>query len=174
MFRSRAERLAEVLEAAPDAEVPTSAIRDLRGKRPQSQIALKSGVSQAMISELEAGRKQLTPGTAKKLAPALGVSAAELEIAEQVSTLQRLATKGALDPRQILAAIEEIAFSLPDDEVSDRLVDALLAVMKQALAAHEKNEGAVAPVATKAGRKPRGERDGLGRKRDKPNAPGRY
>ncbi|MDP9476314.1 MAG: helix-turn-helix domain-containing protein [Actinomycetota bacterium] len=173
MFRSRAERLAEVLEAAPDAEVPTSAIRDLRGDRPQSEVALKSGVSQAMISELEAGRKQLTPGTAARLAPALGVTPAELELAEQVSTLQRLAIKGTMDPARILDAIQEIAFSLPDDEVSDRLVDALLAVLRQALAAHEENEGNAA-VATKTARKPRGDRDGLGRKLDKPNRPGRY
>jgi hypothetical protein len=41
-------------------EVPTSAIRDMRGSRSQRSVALKSGTSQALIPELEAGTRKLT------------------------------------------------------------------------------------------------------------------
>lgn len=165
MFRTKAQRLAEILEATPELEVPVSAIRHMRGDRPQTQISTKTGLSQGYISDLESGKKALTPETAARLAPTLGVTPGELEFAEQVSTLQRLAVKGRLDPTRLLDAIQELAVSLPDGEVSDDLVDALLTVLKKALTTYEKNG-----VATKSARR-EGTRDSLGRRRNKPNQP---
>lgn len=164
--KTKAQRLAEILEQPYEMGAPPeSAIRDLRGRRGQAEVAMKSGLSQQMISELERGTRHLTPEVAQKLAPALGVTASDLQTAEQASTLQRMALKGQLDPQRLLEAIQELAYSLPDSEVSDNLVDSLLEVLRKALETYDEQEETA--VATKT-KKPEGTRDASGRRRNKP------
>lgn len=59
-------------------------IRSARGWS-QARLAELSGVSQAYISELEAGEKQPTLPVIQKLAAALGVSLAELLGEEKIA-----------------------------------------------------------------------------------------
>ncbi|CAJ1000979.1 helix-turn-helix domain-containing protein [Brevibacillus aydinogluensis] len=62
-------------------------IRKLRTAKEWSQMELsrRSGVSQSFINDLEAGNKQPTITTLRKLADALGVSVADLLDEEQQS-----------------------------------------------------------------------------------------
>lgn len=66
--------------ASPQKFAATSVIKERRGTRSQVQVAQAAGVSQAFLSELENGRKTLTPDTAEKLAPA------QLLLDEQLAT----------------------------------------------------------------------------------------
>lgn len=171
-LKTKAEKLAELLDQPPrlDERVPVSAVKTLReGQgRHQMDVARISGVSQGYISEVESGKKSLSPEMAAKLGPALGVTADQLQVAEQVGTLQRLAVKGKLAPDRLLETILELAHVLPDGQVSDDLVDAFLRVLKKALTTFEQQEkeqtegGGAASVATKS-LEP--DRDGLGRRR---------
>lgn len=55
-------------------------LKELREERKwsQTELSMRSGVSQAFISDLEAGEKQPTLTTLTKLAKAFGVSVSEL------------------------------------------------------------------------------------------------
>lgn len=165
--RNRKKReLLDFLEARGGGEappIPTSAIKALRGSRSQGSIADPAGYSQAYISELETGRRQLTLKAALKLAGPLGTTAEQLMTAEAIARLQRAALKGALDPQRLLDSIMDLAFSLPGDEVAEDVVEALVQVLKKAIATYDK--GAVT-VATKSTGRPR--RDIRGRRIDDP------
>lgn len=142
MFETRNQKLATILEAMPaSVDVPPSALKTLRGSRHQTEIALKSGVSQAHISELETGKKWLTPRVSAKLAPVLGCETEELLATERVSALKRMADGGHLDPDRLVVTIMDLAFVLPDARVSDDLIDSMLAVLNQALVTYEGEEG---------------------------------
>jgi transcriptional regulator, XRE family len=52
----------------------------------QTELSVRSGVSQTYISDLEAGKKQPTIPIVKKLAAALGVSVSELLGEEDLSS----------------------------------------------------------------------------------------
>ncbi len=170
MFRTKTQQLAEMLEGVtPPAEgaFPPSALKSLRGSRPQATVAAKAGITQAALSRLEAGERTLNPEAAKKLGPALGVSPTDLLAADQVARLHHMSIKGQLDPRTLLAAIEELAWTLPAEEVGEDLVDAMLGILKRAIETY--GEG-VATVATKS-KGPEGTRDSQGRKIRKPHDP---
>lgn len=168
-LRSKAQMVVEILEGVdvpPGApESALKAIREAAGKH-QLTLASETGVSQGFISELESGRKPLTSATAAKLARGLGVAPEELEAAEAIASLHRAALKSEVDPRQLLEATIDLSHSLPDDEVSDALIDALLSVLKLALEHYDEHGRAMATVATKSkatGRR----RDGFGLRRRK-------
>lgn len=166
MFRTRAERLAELLEGVP--ELPegsdqVSAIKRLRGERLQAEVALKAGVTQAALSRLENGERSLSPEMARKIAPALDVEATELLAAEWVMRLHGAAVKGQLDPRRLLTAVEDLAWTLPEgEEVSDDIVEQLLGVLKKAVKTYDAN---VAAVTTKSKGTKDSTRDGVGRRK---------
>lgn len=181
MDSRRIEALMDLLEGAGDPDsVPTSAVRDLRGRRSQEEIALKAGLGQAYLSQIESGRRSLTKDVALKMAPALDVSADELLMAEEVSALQRQAVTGELDPRRVLDLILELAEQDEDDELAQDALDALLTVAKKSLATYqsglrerrEEQDVESAEVSTKS-RKPEPTRDSLGRRLDKPHQPPR-
>ncbi len=168
----RVEMLAKILEETPGGiamgGVPTSAIKSLRGNRSQYEVALKAGITQAQLSRLEHGLRSLSPEIARGLGPALGVTGEQLLVSEDISKAQRLALKGRLDPRRLLDAVMEVAVGMPDSQVADDLVDAMLSVLKQALETYNVDAGkAPAAVATKADRA-RPDRDGFGRRVHKP------
>ncbi len=161
----------DVPPGAPESAL--KAIREAAGKH-QLTLANETGVSQGFISELESGRKPLTSATAAKLAPGLGVAPEELEAAETITSLHRAALKSEVDPRQLLEATIDLSYSLPDNRVSDALIDALLSVLKHALETFEEERG-VAGVSTKS-RDDRPRRDRQGRRPGKPHGfdPGSY
>src|SRR4028118_1169652 len=100
-LRTKAQLLEEAL-ARPSwvqGEVPTSAIRDMRGSRSQRSVALERGTSQALISELEVGTRKLTLKAAGRLAPALGATLEQLMAAEQVGGFNRREEKGSREAR---------------------------------------------------------------------------
>ena len=147
--------------------VPTSAIKSLRGNRSQYEVALKAGITQAQLSRLEHGLRSLSPEIARGLGPALGVTGEQLLVSEDISKAQRLAIKGQLDPRRLLDAVMEVAVGMPDSKVADDLIDAMLSVLKQALETYDGAGKPPAAVATKTNGK-RPDRDGFGRRRNKP------
>ena len=169
--KDRADLLAKIIEApggVAEGGVPSSAIRSLRGSRSQYDVALKASITQAQLSRLESGDRPLTQKTAKTLAPVLGVSVKELMVSEQISAAQRLAARGKLDPRLLLDTVMEVANTMPDSKVADDLIDAMIAVLKQAMDTYQQTGGATpAAVATKTDRK-RPDRDGFGRRVHKP------
>jgi transcriptional regulator with XRE-family HTH domain len=129
----RPETLATLLEEPGERDRPiaASAIRAWRGNRSQVEIAQEAGVSQGYLSELEGGLKPLTPGVARRLAPALGIMAGELLLAEHLAKLQRAAQKGRIDLQPLLAEAERLVEIIPRGEVGDAIVDALIGVVRE-------------------------------------------
>ncbi len=178
--KTKAQLLADLLENALSAagKVPESSIKSLRGGRPQAEIAAKSGVGQAYLSQLEAGKRDLTPEMAMRLAPSLGVSGTELWTSEQISMLRRASLKGEISPHMLLEAILELAKSTPDSELGDSLMEALMAVLREALEkvdvedvtarGSEESEDEELPISMKASRRVP-TRDSLGRRINKPH-----
>jgi hypothetical protein len=109
-LRTKAQLLEEAL-ARPSwvqGEVPTSAIRDMRGSRSQRSVALERGTSQALISELEVGTRKLTLKAAGRLAPALSATLEQLMAAEQVGVFNRREENASRERRGALREIEAI------------------------------------------------------------------
>lgn len=115
--------------ARPKEFVATGTVKDRRGTRSQVQLAQAAGVSQSFLSELENGRKRLTPATAQKLAPALGTTPAQLLLDEQLATLNRVAQQGNIDPRMLLDEAERLDEILPSGEIGEAVFDALRAIV---------------------------------------------
>ena len=90
-----------------------------------------AGISQGFLSELESGQKRLTPGVAQSLAPALGTTADQLVLSEHLAQLNRAAQKGGIDPQPLLAEAQRLAEILPDGEVGDAIVDALVGIVRE-------------------------------------------
>lgn len=156
---------------------PTSAIKDAReaiGMR-QVDLALKSGVSQSYISELEQGKTELRPEWAWKLAPVLRMDPAELEAAEGMSSLHRAAIMGDLglaNVQLLQETILDLAAASDDDEISKNLLDAMVQILKAALEKVAEQEGlddAGSPVTLKSEEGGIGpDRDTMGRRVHKP------
>jgi transcriptional regulator with XRE-family HTH domain len=111
--------------------IPTSALKESRGNRSQVEIAQAAGISQGFLSALESGRKRLTPGVAQKLAPALGTTADRLVFIECLANLNRVAQKGHISLRPLLAEAERLAGMLPGGEVGDAIIDALVRIVRE-------------------------------------------
>jgi transcriptional regulator with XRE-family HTH domain len=174
-FSSREKLIADLIESTgSQGPPPDSAVRKLRGSLTQQQVALKSGVPQGHISNIEAGVRPLTREVALKLAPVLDASADELETAETISVLYREAKTGRLDPMRVLEVILELDENMPDGDAADAATDALVQVLRTSLGSYqqerriEKEEAEQgAEISTKS-LKPEPTRDGLGIRRDKP------
>ena len=189
MFDRKAEELVDLIEEAlrQRAQVgpaPESTLRDLRGNMPLRQLALKSGIPHPVLSRYESGERPLTREAARKLAPVLGVTAEELWQAENVSGLRRLALKGELDPQVLLDALREVAFAIPDEQISERLVSEMLAILGEALESYAEMqkvrqeaadaEGQLKAQAALKSSSGRIARDNLGRVKNKPHDPRRF
>ncbi len=123
----------EALDASRsrDRPVPASSIKEQRGGRSQTEIAQFAGISQGFLSELESGQKRLTPGVARRLAPALGTTADQLLLNEHLVKLNRAATSCKLDPQWLLSEAERLAEILPSGEIGDAIVDALVGIVRE-------------------------------------------
>jgi transcriptional regulator with XRE-family HTH domain len=94
------------------------------------EIAQEVGVSQGYLSELESGLKPLTPGVARRLAPALGIMAGDLLLAEYLAKLQRAAQKGRIDLQPLLAEAERLTEVLPGGEIGEAIIDAFVRIVR--------------------------------------------
>ncbi len=110
---------------------PVSAIRKRRGDRPQIEVARAAGISQAFLSELEGGRKRLTPGTAQKLAPVLGIEPKQLMVAERGVNLERVARMVRVDPQPLLAAAQRLIDMLPPGKTGDDIIDVIAGIAQR-------------------------------------------
>lgn len=176
--------LADLLEGVGDADaVPVSALKDLRGGISQRQLALKSGLTQGYLSEVEAGKRRLTLKSAEAIAPVLGIKADQLMWADAVGGMQAEAVEGELDPRAVLDMVLELSARSGNDEVADEVLDSLLVVLKKALSTY-RSELAERKAARDAGEteqeqqqvstkshKREPTRDGNGIRREKPYDP---
>ena len=100
----RREELLEKLRSMLVAgEVPTSALKTRREELGVSQheLARRTGVSQAVISRIEAGEQLPTNAQIEKLGTALEVGEQDLGLAETMIMMSRLAAKGKLPPKAI-------------------------------------------------------------------------
>jgi transcriptional regulator with XRE-family HTH domain len=113
----------------PNEFVASSPVKDRRGTLSQVQLAQAAGISQAFLSELETGRKRLTPATAEKLAPPLGTTPAQLLLDEQLATLNRVAQQGNIDPRMLLDEAERFDEILPNGEIGEAILAAVMAIV---------------------------------------------
>jgi transcriptional regulator with XRE-family HTH domain len=111
--------------------IAASALKVRRGNRSQIEVARAAGISQGFLSELESGRKRLTPGVAQKLAPALGMSANQLVLAEHLANLNRVAQKGNIDLQPLLAEAERLIEILPSGEIGDAIIDAIVRIVRE-------------------------------------------
>jgi plasmid maintenance system antidote protein VapI len=161
-------------------KIPASSIKSLRGSRRQADVALKANISQQHLSRLEYGTRDLTPETAVKLGPALGVSPTELWVSEQTARLNKLALKGEVSPHLLLEAILELAKATPDGEVGNSLVAALMQVLRDAMEraeeedvtalGSEESDDMMMPLSMKSRKQPT--RDNFGRRIQKPHGGG--
>lgn len=181
MHKDRADILAALLSSSSETgPPPTSAIRDLRGSKRQEELATEAGISQAHLSDLETGRRELTRDVALKLAMPLGVKASDLELAETLATMQRAALKGEMNPERLLDAILKMADAMPDSNARDEVVDMLVEVLKKSLETYQqaRTEGSDATLSLKSrqdaepGNRP--VRDGTGRNLNKAYDPRRW
>jgi hypothetical protein len=78
---------------------------------------------------LETGRKRLTLATARKLAPALGTTPAQLVLDEQLARLNRVAQKGNMNPEMLLEEAERLDEILPGGEIGEAIFGALMAIV---------------------------------------------
>jgi transcriptional regulator with XRE-family HTH domain len=111
--------------------IPASALKELRQNRTQIEIARAAGISQGFLSELESGQKRLTPGVAQRLAPVLGTTAPQLVLGEHLARLDRAAQKGHIDLQTLLAEAERLTEILPDGEIGDAIIDAIVRVVRE-------------------------------------------
>ncbi len=127
------ETLATLLEEPGERDRPiaNSAIRAWRGNQSQVEIAGKARITQGFLSELESGQKRLTPSVARKLAPALGTTANELLLYENLAKLNRAAQQGRIDLQELLVEAERLSQLLPSGEVGDTIVDALIGIVRE-------------------------------------------
>jgi transcriptional regulator with XRE-family HTH domain len=129
----RSGSLAALLKGsgAMDRPIATSAIRAWRGNRSQVEIAEKAKITQGFLSELESSQKRLTSGVAQKLATALGTTAEQLVLGEQLTKLNRAAQKGRMDLQPLLAEAERLTEMLPSGEIGDAIIDALVGIVRE-------------------------------------------
>ena len=155
--------MALVDDARKDAPVPVFALKSLREEQGLGlrETARRAGISHAELRRWESGERPLSKEQARKLAPALGIKPHELGLAQTISGLKRAALEGAVDPKELVDLAEDLAATLPEDPRSEAVMGALLQVLGDALEHHEPRS-----VAAKSKARERGDRDGLGQKRD--------
>lgn len=187
-FKTNEQKRNELIEAleqgsgaSAEKQVPLSALKNLREDAglTQSALARRSGVIQEQVNRIEAHKRGMSQQTAAKLAPALGVSAAELVLGHTISSLKARAVAGRLSPSAMMEAIQSLDEALPDNEVGEELMQALMQVLSDAVAAYndaEKpgNPGEPKKAATKSAGASAGQqgsrRTGTGIRKDKPYA----
>jgi len=133
LHTGRLGSLATLLQGsgARDRPIAPSVIRAWRGNRSQVEIAGKAKISQGFLSELESGQKRLTSGVAQKLAPALGTTADQLVLGEQLAKLNRAAQNGRIELQPLLAEAERLTEMLPSGEMGDAIIDALVGLVRE-------------------------------------------
>lgn len=179
-FQTRTQKLKQLVAGVDSArgKVPASSLKSIRGAMSQRQLALKSGVAQPLISQIEAGDRSLTSDMAMRLAPALNVTGTELWIAERISQLNQVAQKEQLDVHSVLELVLQLAQAMPDSDVGEQLTEALLGVAKDAIELAEdqamtprEGQPPEATLYSAKGQKPRPDRDSSGRRINKPHEP---
>ncbi len=129
------------------------------------RIAAKAKLSQAHISDLELGRRELTPAAAEKLGPALGVDPDRLMAADVLAGLKAMTVESPddLDARLLVEIVEYLDGLLPANQFSDGLLETLLELASERIAAVREQR-----VSTKSRRGAESTRDAMGRRRKKP------
>ena len=133
MHTGQSGSLAALLKGsgAMDRPISSSTIKAWRGNRSQVEIAGKAKIAQGFLSELESGQKRLTSGVVQKLAPALGTTAEQLMLGEQLAKLNRAAQKGRMDLQPLLTEAERLTEMLPSGEIGDAIIDALVGIVRE-------------------------------------------
>lgn len=199
MFRPHGEGdqegLLEGLRYVLAGPEPTSVVKARREKLgiSQRELARVSGVSQSVISRLEAGDQLPTNAQTGKLGVALKMGEHDLGLNESLAFAKRLAVKGKLPPEAAARVALHLLETQPTSEAGQRVHDAVLEGLLDIAKAASSNwsgvvikaktdrdvlarrldrlyagEKAQAEVALKGGSEDRPDRDGLGRRRKKP------
>lgn len=130
-YKERDGRLKR-LRASPSGEkIPESAIKARREELGMSQheLARASGLSQPVISRIEAGTQLLMAAASQKLGAALKRKPHDLGLAENLSLMRRLAVKGRLDSKAAVSIALHLLQTQPESEAGRRVNDAAIAAM---------------------------------------------
>lgn len=162
------------------AKMPVSAVKAVREQRGMSQSELVArvaelatqmggeGVKQGVLSDLERGRRSLTPDMADQLGPALGIEADKLLAMDVLGDVKLTAMKSAddLDPHFLVELIEYLDAVLPENDDADELLTAFMELAQERLAEYQARLAQRAALKSAYGEEER--RDSLGRRRRKP------
>lgn len=175
--RSRGEAL-EDLWAFLHLQGPgESALKELRGQMTQQELAAEAGVSQALVSDIEGGRKALTRPVAEEIAGVLGVPPGALEVAVRLGRLKQLleAEPGEAGPltMQVTETLALVQEYLPDGELKLEMREVLTKALVEAasrdrermkeLQAKESGEKKMATKSKGRKKRPGKTRDAFGR-----------
>lgn len=148
------------------ASVPDRGLKNLRGGLRQADVAARAGVTQQQLSEVETGRRRITPALAERLGEALETDPGHLLAADALVRLKAATKSAEPDPDAMLQAMLEVDELIEEDS-------AFLQNLRQQVV--EVVEGYVRAVqrggAEMATKQQRRERDSRGVVRDKPFAP---
>ncbi len=162
--RAAADRLEEALGL-----VPENPVKHFRGERRQAAVALKAGITQQHLSDLERGRRSLTEDVASRLGPVLGVDADGLLGLDRLAALKNaLSTPEGSGPGpefllRLLTFIEE---RLPEGPLKADLRAVLAGAIREEMERIEAERPAVATKTRK--KKAKATRDAHGRRTDDP------
>ena len=112
-------RVRSVGERGPEEDASSWRVESLRhfrlraGINNQRLLAHHSGVTQQTISFLEAGKGYLSPALATRLAPILGVEAADLRLAHNLWVFQGKLGRDDLTPSATLYALRRLISMRP-------------------------------------------------------------
>lgn len=170
------ELLRMMESASAQQQVPLSALKAHResASMNQSELARRSGVVQEQVNRMESHKRPMSAESAARLAPALGVDAGDLMLGHHISALKAKALSGRLSPTAMLDAITSLDEALPESEVGEQLMGALMQVLSDAVASYNEADGkadAKPKAATKsASARAESRRTGTGTRKDKPYA----
>jgi transcriptional regulator with XRE-family HTH domain len=148
--------------------------RFLRGDRPQMQVAYKSGMTQAHLSEVENRKREITVDVAQRLGPVLGLKPEELLAADVLAGLKSMANErpGELDAHLLMELIDYLdRVMVGADEFRDELLTTLIELAEARIEAYREQRKQGGSASLKA-RAIDNTRDPFGRRRRKPWGPG--
>ncbi len=163
--RAAADRLEQALSMVPD-----NPVRHFRAGRGQAAVALKAGITQQHLSNIERGLRSLTEDVAEKLGPELGVDPAGLMGLDRLAALKASLSgeqEGSRpDVQFLLRLLVYLEDHLPEGQLKSDIRAVLAGAIRSEMEKIEAERPAVSVKSKKKGAKRT--RDNMGRRVDDP------
>lgn len=163
------ENLRRLRRALSDvSERALQSIREGRGLS-QGEVAGEVGITVKHLQDLEHGRRDLNAKVAKDLGRALGMEPEHLMAASIVGDVKYMAMKASeeLSPHVLVEVIDYLERSLPETDLKETLLGALLELAAERIEAYKQERAAGRAALKSAEGEPT--RDGFGRRLRKPH-----